>query len=519
MLWYNIVVYCWEMSSKFDEFGESRSRYCDMVSEPQRILPPIQGFQDEPLVSLEEAVKPLASIVQDINQMIHTVKDHCHQPEDGLSKDESASIMLYTLEWGPPQRPFYSILNEKLRAKKRAELTPWSLYLRLFIHALSKLPSSEQRVIYRGVKKDLASEYLEGTERVWWAFSSCSLSIGVLESIIGRTGKRTIFNITCNSAKDISRHSFYPEEREVLLYPARQFKVRSSLNAGNELYIIDLEENEPLFPFLKIPSTNEQCINILLIGEKGVGKSTFINAFVNYLRFNTVNQARSNQPLVLKPLSFVMLTENTFEQQIIEYGDLDLRNDSVRRRCHTYTFKLDQNGGRKLCLIDTPSLKDSQDPDLNNSNNIKHILDHVNSLTHLNAVCFLLQPDASRLMNSFQLCFGELMNRFGSRIRENIVFCFTNAYSTFSMPGNTVVLLRRMFNSLSMNDTPFSRTNTFIFDNESFRYLMAVKNGIKFNGEDTREYEMTWSESVNESRRLLDYILTNLNPCYIAKKE
>ncbi|CAG8821274.1 30289_t:CDS:1, partial [Racocetra persica] len=36
-------------------------------------------------------------------------------------------------------------------------------------------------------------------------------------------------------------------------------------------------------------------INILLLGETGVGKSTFINAFANYLKFNSLEDAISDE--------------------------------------------------------------------------------------------------------------------------------------------------------------------------------------------------------------------------------
>ncbi|CAF1480841.1 unnamed protein product, partial [Rotaria sordida] len=88
------------------------------------MLPPIQGYDEQPLVSLEDAVKPLESIVPQVNHMVWTVKQSLIEPKDDLSKDESSSIMLYTLEWPPPDKSFYSILNEKLRSQNRRQLTP-----------------------------------------------------------------------------------------------------------------------------------------------------------------------------------------------------------------------------------------------------------------------------------------------------------------------------------------------------------------------------------------------------------
>ncbi|CAF5114653.1 unnamed protein product, partial [Rotaria magnacalcarata] len=49
-----------------------------------------------PLVSLEEAVKPLLNIVPKVERNVYVVQENCQNPEDGLTTDESASIMLCT---------------------------------------------------------------------------------------------------------------------------------------------------------------------------------------------------------------------------------------------------------------------------------------------------------------------------------------------------------------------------------------------------------------------------------------
>ncbi len=73
--------------------------------------------------------------------MVYIVKQNCNNPEDNLTPDESASIMLYSMEWSSREKSFYFILNKSLRSENRQLLKPWFLYLRLFLHALSKLPS------------------------------------------------------------------------------------------------------------------------------------------------------------------------------------------------------------------------------------------------------------------------------------------------------------------------------------------------------------------------------------------
>ena len=173
-------------------------RFSDIGGEPLRKLPPIRGFENEELVSFEEATKPLIGVVEEIEHMLDIVQDHTSKPKSGLSKDESSSITLYSLEWNPREKSFYFILNETLRDNKRETLLPpWLKFLRLFFTGLSKLPSANHRIIYRGVKMDLRNQYNEGERIVWWGFSSCTRTVRILEKdqFVGKSGTRTIFTI------------------------------------------------------------------------------------------------------------------------------------------------------------------------------------------------------------------------------------------------------------------------------------------------------------------------------------
>lgn len=134
-------------------------RFLDADEEPQRILPPIQDYENPPLVSLNKAIVPLGSIIFDVKQMVQTVKANYSEPEDGLTKDESNSIRLYSLEWQPKENSLFYILNKTLRSENRQQLKPWFLFLRLILSALSHLPATPL-IVYRGVNMDLAARYL-----------------------------------------------------------------------------------------------------------------------------------------------------------------------------------------------------------------------------------------------------------------------------------------------------------------------------------------------------------------------
>ena len=107
-------------------------RFLDVDEEPEGMFPPIQDFKTTPLVSLNEAVVPLQTIIPDVKHMVKTVKANSGEPEDGLTIDESYSIRLYSLEWQPREKSLCVILNNTLRAEDREKIKPWQLYIKLF---------------------------------------------------------------------------------------------------------------------------------------------------------------------------------------------------------------------------------------------------------------------------------------------------------------------------------------------------------------------------------------------------
>ncbi|CAF0880650.1 unnamed protein product [Adineta ricciae] len=280
-----------------------------------------------------------------------------------------------------------------------------------------------------------------------------------------------------------------------------------------------LEERTSLIAQLSEPVT------ILLLGESGVGKSTFINAIANYLTFDSFQEAESSEPVVLIPVSFVITVGDNFEEHIIKFGEMDNLNNedfdrpgqSVTQHCKSYLFDLKHKHGKQLRIIDTPGLGDIRGLD-QDERNMEHILQYVNNLTHINAICFLLKPNTSRLHIVLRTCFQELFAFLHPSARQNLIFCFTNARSTFYTPGDTAPILKAMLQSLSIENVVFNRANTFCFDNEAFRFLVALQNDISFDKENKREYEMSWSKSVVESTKLIKYISEELTVYHINNR-
>src|ERR1700722_17718878 len=83
--------------------------------EPKQMLRPISGYEREPLLSIEEACKPLENILGDeLKQNISIAKMNSTKPENGLTLDEAAAIHLYTMEWDIRENSLYMVLNQTL---------------------------------------------------------------------------------------------------------------------------------------------------------------------------------------------------------------------------------------------------------------------------------------------------------------------------------------------------------------------------------------------------------------------
>ncbi|CAF1227087.1 unnamed protein product [Adineta steineri] len=224
--------------------------------EPKRMLVPISGYEKVTVKSLEDACEPIKDLFDDqLKQFIIIAKMNSSDAEDKLTQDESASIHLYTMEWATHDNSLYMKLNQTLRLADRSKLIPWFKYLKLFLTAFFKLQPSKDTLVWRGVREDLSALYLKGKEFAWWAFSSCSASIDVLESpsYLGKSGTRTIFSIQTNSGKLIRAHSYFDNEDEILLPPGIYLKVVGCLNPATDLHIIHLQEIEPPYKMLADP--------------------------------------------------------------------------------------------------------------------------------------------------------------------------------------------------------------------------------------------------------------------------
>ena len=251
-------------------------------------------------------------------------------------------------------------------------------------------------------------------------------------------------------------------------------------------------------------------INILILGETGVGKSTWINSFVNYMTFTDMEDAMKAKKFPVPiPSSFTFIDQG--KEVKIQIGEKDAnevmkpgKSATKEPRCHSFYV-----GKQVVNMIDTPGIGDSEGIQ-EDKKNFDNILSHLARYDQIHAVCILLKPNNSRLTAMFRFCIQELLAHLHSSVKDNIVFCFTNARATFYKPGDTLPTLNQELENrkVGIKATP---QNYFCFDNEPFRFLACLSNGVEFGEGDIETYAGSWRKSVEETNRLFQHIST-LNP-------
>ncbi|CAF4893598.1 unnamed protein product, partial [Rotaria magnacalcarata] len=217
---------------------------------------PIIGYADEPLLPLVDACAPLIDILYNLSFYVNmAVEETPAEPPDGLTINESAAIRLYTIEWKAPHRSLYSMLNHTLKHCSREELQPYFRYMKLFLTALVKLPCSPLLTVWRGVTKDLSAKFPPGTPVTWWAFSSTTTELAVLENnmYLGTTGARTLFSVEAINGRTVRAHSHFVIEDEILLLPGTHMIVQSQFSPASDLHIIHLKQVVPEETLLEPP--------------------------------------------------------------------------------------------------------------------------------------------------------------------------------------------------------------------------------------------------------------------------
>lgn len=254
-------------------------------------------------------------------------------------------------------------------------------------------------------------------------------------------------------------------------------------------------------------------LNILILGETGVGKSTFINAMVNYLEFDTLDEAIAAEKLnYIIPCSFsTQIMDRTdpsrpIEEKRIKIGARDderdgSEGDSATQKTTVYPVTF-HSGESTLTvrLIDTPGIGDSRGVDADRQN-MSDILSTLNGYESVHGILILLKSNNARLTITFRYCIKELLTHLHHNAAANMAFGFTNTRISNYTPGDTYLPLKKLLGQHQDVGLLLETPTTYCFDSESFRYLAAYKNGVIMPNK--VDFDRSWSQSRDETIRLI----------------
>lgn len=264
--------------------------------------------------------------------------------------------------------------------------------------------------------------------------------------------------------------------------------------------------------------------NILLLGATGIGKSTFINAFRNYLEFDSLDEALSDPgPTRYAVPSYFDIEEEVKADRLqagMDWVGLDdpsqytftvgepskseqfsTTGESSTRLSRIYSFAVDD---LVIRLIDTPGIGDTKGR-YQDKQNIRNILTTLESIDRLSGILFLLTPNESRNTEAFSYYMSELIRHLHIDARKNLLFGFTKAATEGYRMGSTKAPLDAVLSKLKLKGIRNDDTQ-FFFDSGAFNFIAKTKKYPTHHFSDRQKYETMWKKSSDAVERLIERV-------------
>ena len=157
----------------------------------------------------------------------------------------------------------------------------------------------------------------------------------------------------------------------------------------------------------------ERSINIMVIGETGVGKSTWLHCILNYLQEIQIEEKNR----------YYLFNEKKLQEEYNRNhpGKEKTQGDSVTDEPAIYNVKPTKIFENPIRLIDTAGFGDvrGEEYDKKITKDIKELF--TNKIDYLNAVCLLFKSSDTRAHERAKAILDKLFLLFGKEIKNNII--------------------------------------------------------------------------------------------------
>lgn len=227
----------------------------------------------------------------------------------------------------------------------------------------------------------------------------------------------------------------------------------------------------------KIELTNqekEHSSNIMIIGETGVGKSTWLHCFVNFMQ--SINIEENNR--------YYLFDEEKLQKEYEKNYGKKPDGSSVTDKLTIYNIEGSMLYNNPIRLIDTPGFGDTRGENYDDKiiDNIKDLFES-SEIDNLHAICIIFKGNETRSHQRTKSILNKLFSLFGKDLKDNIIIIFN-----FTPDINNILALT----TLKDKTSPFydilgniENLHYFAFENEAYftsnktQYEIPFENNIK----------------------------------------
>lgn len=316
------------------------------------------------------------------------------------------------------------------------------------------------------------------------------------------------------------------DEKEIPKEKESQTKLKDILD-GKNLYIkkekinrvmlgrkVETKNGLDFYVYPQRELNNEEkdtSSNIMIIGETGVGKSTWIHSFVNYMQGIQIEE--NNR--------YYLFDEKKLQEEYQKKHGKKEKGCSVTDSPAIYNIEPSILFDNPIRLIDTAGFGDTRGPKMDEkiTEDIQKLFES-SEIENLNAVCLIFKANETRAHDRAKAVLNKLFSLFGQEIRNNIIIIFTFADDFNDIPAlitlkdKTSPFHQILGDIENLPYFPFNNKAYFTDNKEGFKkiYQNNTKNfGILLKYIfSLKRISLESSKQVINSRMLIKNNITNL---------
>ena len=168
-----------------------------------------------------------------------------------------------------------------------------------------------------------------------------------------------------------------------------------------------------VYPQLNLTNEQKECSsNIMVIGETGVGKSTWIHSFINYLQ--SIQLEENNR--------YYLFDEKSLQEEYQKKHGKKPEGCSVTDEPAIYNIEATKLFNNPIRLIDTAGSGDTRGPKYDEK--ITVVIQNLfegSEIENLKAVCLIFKATNTRSTDGLKMVINKLFSLFGKEIKNIIL--------------------------------------------------------------------------------------------------